>query len=197
MESTNPNKIEEEEYEENDLQNNIEDVEIIDNEFVQQQEQENLFKDGNADYEDYNESDATFSYNNNSESNSILNDQFPEFVTSQYLAHEDAAVALAVHPVYNNFFVSGGMDDKLFFFEQGSKKPIGELLFEETINQICFSADGLYLAVGIMGGLFVILELSPIEYEVNTEPIHIAGSNFKVVCLFIGLINLVYGLFEA
>ena len=126
-----------------------------------------------------NDSDATFT---SAEPSLILKtpSNLHKSVLSCYLGHTDAVMTVAVHPVEKTLLASGGIDDRLFFFDTEEEKPLGELTFEETVNQVEFSADGQFLGVCILGGLFLVFEMVKSEFSPFENSLQIQTHKYKV-----------------
>lgn len=127
-------------------------------------------------------SDAIFETPENSLNMGKLQIEFPNHVSSAFRGHSDAVTALAVHPTRKNFFLSGGMDDRLLFWDSIREEPVYELKFDDTINQICFSECGEYVGIGMMGGVFVIAQIMEQEDMGDKEKlqIEITSDTFNV-----------------
>lgn len=117
-----------------------------------------------------NESDATFTSTDQSQlpENEC---NLPQYIKKCLRGHDQAVISLCVHPIQRDLLVSGGMDDRLFFWSISEERILGEMNLEETINQLEFSADGKYLGACVMGGKFVVVEIIPEKLTEKTNDI--------------------------
>ena len=105
-----------------------------------------------------NESDATFTSTDQSQLPET-ECNLPQYIKKCLRGHDQAVISLCVHPTQKDLLVSGGMDDRLFFWSIFEERILGEMNLEETINQLQFSVDGKYLGACVMGGKFVVVEM--------------------------------------